>query len=67
MRHSQNLSEYDGKTYAFTVSEDSNNPTGGDIYDGKSYTAIHPVKYMDLEGNVLDWTATILISPPTSA
>ena len=63
MRHSQNLSEYDGKTYAFTVSEDSNNPTGGDIYDGKSYTAIHPVKYMDLEGNVLDWTEDCASNP----
>jgi len=56
MRRSQNLSEYNGKTYAFTVSESSNTPTGGDIYDGKSYTAIYPIAYMDLDGNIHQFT-----------
>ena len=51
LRHSQNLSEYDGRTYAFTVGETSNTPSGGNIYDGRSYTAIYPVRYMDLLGN----------------
>lgn len=56
MRHSLNLSEHSGKAYAFTVSETSNTPTGGDIYDGGSYTAIYPVAYLDLEGNRHEWT-----------
>lgn len=63
MKHSRNLSEYDGKAYAYTVGEDSNTPTGGDIYDGKSYTAIHPIKYMDLDGNVLNWTEDCMSNP----
>ena len=63
MRHSQNLSEHDGKAYAFTVGETSTTPTGGDIYDGKSYTAIYPVQYMDLAGNVYDWTAECASNP----
>ena len=63
MRHFRNLSEHNGKTYAFTVSEDSNTPTGGDIYGGNSYTAIYPVKYMDLNGNVLNWTEDCASDP----
>lgn len=52
LRMSRNLSEYAGKAYAYTVSEGSTTPTGGDIYDGNSYTAVRPVAYMDLDGNV---------------
>lgn len=63
MRHSQNLSEYNGKTYAFTVSETSNTPTGGDVYDGKSYTAIYPIAYMDLDGNLHDFTSAEASNP----
>lgn len=63
MKHSRNLSEYDGKAYAYTVSEDSNAPTGGDIYTDRSYTAIHPVKYMDLDGNILNWTDECMSDP----
>jgi len=50
VKRSQNLSEYDGREYAFNVDEDRN-PTGGSIYDGNSYTAIWPVAYLDLDGN----------------
>ena len=56
LRRSRSLSEYDGGSYAFTVSETDNNPTGGDIYAGNSYTAVRPVYYMDLEGNVHPFT-----------
>ena len=56
LRRSRSLSEYDGGTYAYTVSETDNNATGGDIYDGNSYTAIRPVAYMDLDGNVRPFT-----------
>ncbi len=56
LRRSRNLSEYDGKAYAYTVSETSNNPTGGDIYAGNSYTAVRPVSYMDLDGNIHPYT-----------
>ena len=66
MRHSQNLSEYDGKTYAFTVSGSSNSPTGGNIYDGNSYSAIYPVAYLDLEGNTHEWTDECASNPELS-
>lgn len=56
LRMSRNLSEYAGKAYAYTVSEGSTIPTGGDIYDGNSYTAVRPVAYMDLDGNVKPFT-----------
>lgn len=48
----RNLSSFNGKDYAFTVTETSNAATGGNIYDGNSYTAVWPVAYMDLDGNV---------------
>ena len=63
LRRSRNLSQYNGAEYAFTVSETDNNPTGGNIYDGKSYTAIYPVSYMDLEGNVHPFTAAQAADP----
>jgi hypothetical protein len=66
MRHSRNLSEYNGSTYAFTVSESSNTPTGGDIYDGNSYTAVYPVAYMDLDGNVHPFTSENVSDPEFS-
>lgn len=56
LRRNRNLSVYDGNDYAYTVSQNDNNPTGGDIYAGKSYTAIRPVSYMDLDGNVFPFT-----------
>ena len=57
LKHSRNLSEYNGKEYAFNVSESSNTAVGGSIYDGNSYTAIWPVAYMDLDGNIHEFTA----------
>ncbi len=56
LRRTRNLSEYNGKAYAFTVSETSNTPTGGDIFAGNSYTAVRPVSYMDLDGNIHPFT-----------
>lgn len=50
VKRSLNLSELDGREYAFNVDE-NRNPTGGSIYDGNSYTAIWPTAYIDLEGN----------------
>src|SRR5699024_936875 len=46
LKRSQNLSLYDGREYAFNGGESDNNPTGGSIYDGNSYTAVWPVAYM---------------------
>ena len=63
LRRSRNLSQYNGAEYAFTVSETDNNPTGGNICDGKSYTAIYPVSYMDLDGNVHPFTAAQAADP----
>ena len=40
---------------AFTVDQ-AGNRTGGNIYDGNSYTAIYPDAYMDLDGVVHPWT-----------
>ena len=48
---------------AFTVGADSNTPTGGNIYDGNSYTAIYPEAYMDLDGTVHPWTAESAQAP----
>ncbi len=56
LRRSRSLSEYEGKSYAFTVSETGKTPTGGDIYAGNSYTAVYPVSYMDLDGNIHSFT-----------
>ena len=56
LRRSRNLSMYNGAQYAYTVSEADKTPTGGDIYNGNSYTAIRPVSYMDLDGNVYPFT-----------
>ena len=63
LRRSRNLSEYNGQTYAYTCSEHSTEPTGGDIYDGNSYTAIRPVSYMDLDGNVHPFTDAEAANP----
>lgn len=63
VKRSQNLSEYNGSQYAFNVSGDSNSPTGGSIYDGNSYTAIWPVAYVDIDGNVHPFTAAEAANP----
>ena len=47
LRNSQNLS-----THAFTVTGNSLSPTGEDIYDGNSYTAVCPVAYIPLGEHV---------------
>ena len=51
LRNSQNIS-----SHAFTVSGNSLAPTGGNIYDGNSYTAVYPVAYIDLDGVRHEWT-----------
>ena len=56
LRRSRNISRYDGKDYAFTVDQNGKTPTGGDISDGNSYTAVYPVAYMDLDGTVHPFT-----------
>lgn len=56
LRRSRNLSMYNGETYAYTVNEADKNPAGGNIYEGNSYTAIRPVSYMDLDGNIHPFT-----------
>ena len=56
LRRSRNISQYQGADYAYTVNESDNKATGGNIYDGNSYTAIRPVSYMDLDGNVHPFT-----------
>lgn len=51
----QNLSLYNGSEYAYNVDE-NNNPTGGSIYNGNSYTAIRPLSYMTLDGEIRPFT-----------
>lgn len=58
LRNSQNLSDR-----AFTVSADSFEPTGGNIYDGNSYTAVYPVAWLDLDGVRHEWTAESAADP----
>ena len=63
LRRSRNLSLYNGKDYAFTVTETGKTPTGGDIYAGNSYTAIYPVSYMDLDGKIHPFTEVEAADP----
>ena len=51
---------------AFTVNAGSDAPTGGDIYDGKSYTAVYPVAYIGLDGVQHPWTAESARDPELS-
>lgn len=66
LRRSRNLSEYAGKPYAFTVNAGSDAPTGGDIYDGNSHTAIWPVSYTGLDGISHPFTAGEAADPDFS-
>ena len=52
----RNLSRYQGKEYAYNVNADGVESIGGSIYDSNNYTAIRPVKYMDENGDVHDFT-----------
>ena len=52
----RNLSRYQGKEYAYNVNADGIESIGGSIYGSKNYTAIRPVKYMDENGVVHDFT-----------
>ena len=61
LRNSQNLSDR-----AFTVGAASNAPTGGDIYDGESYTAVYPVAYIGLDGVEHPWTEASAEDPELS-
>ena len=63
LRRSRNLSQYNGEDYAFTISETDNSRTDGNIYDGNSYTAVYPVAYMDLDGQVHSFTETEAADP----
>lgn len=56
LKLSRNLSSYNGSDYAYTVTEAGITPTGGNIYDGNSYTAVRPVKYMDVTGQIREFT-----------
>lgn len=56
LKMSRNLSMYNGEEYAYNVSEDNTDPTGGSIYEGDSYTAVRPVAYMDLDGDIHEFT-----------
>lgn len=51
---------------AFKVGAGSNEPTGGDIYEGNSYTAVYPSAYLDLDGNVHPWTEESARDPELS-
>lgn len=52
----RNLSRYQGKEYAYNVNADGVESIGRSIYDSNNYTAIRPVKYMDENGDVHDFT-----------
>lgn len=52
----RNLSRYQGKEYAYNVNADGVESIGGSVYDSNNYTAIRPVKYIDENGDVHDFT-----------
>lgn len=56
LKRSMNISEYNGKEYAYAVGSDSVNPVGGSIYNSSHYAAIRPVSYMTLDGQVHPFT-----------
>lgn len=66
LRRSRNLSQYNGQEYAYNVSQDSNTPTGGSIYDGNSYAAMRPVQYMTLDGQLHPFTDAQAADPEFS-
>lgn len=67
VKMSRNLSEYNGKAYAFNISDDGKKtPLGGDIYDGNSYTGIYPLEYIDLDGQRHPFTAEQIADPAFS-
>lgn len=66
LTRSRNISRYQGRDYAFTVTDSGKVPTGGDIYADKSYTAVWPVAYMDLDGAVHPFTAAEAENPEFS-
>lgn len=66
LTRSRNLSVYNGSDYAFTVSAEGKAPTGGDIHDGDSYTAVWPVAYMDLDGTLHPFTEAEAADPAFS-
>ncbi len=63
LKMSRNLSEYQGKEYAFKVNEVGTDRIEGSIYEGNSYTAIWPVQYMDTEGNIHPFTEAEAADP----
>lgn len=67
LRMSRNISEYQGRDYAYTVSETDNIATGGNISDGNSFTAVRPVAYMDLDGTVRPFTDAEAADPEFSS
>ncbi len=66
LTRSRNLSVYNGSDYAFTVSAEGKAPTGGNIHDGDSYTAVRPVAYMDLDGTLRPFTEAEAADPAFS-
>ena len=58
LRYARNLSDR-----AYTVAAGSVVPTGGNIYDGNSYTATAPVAWLDLDGNRHPWTEAEASNP----
>lgn len=62
----RNLSRYRGGEYAYNVNADGIESIGGSIYGQKSYTAIRPVKYMDENGEVHDFTDAEAANPEFS-
>lgn len=66
LKMSRNLSMYNGKEYAYNVSDEGNSESGGSIYEGNSFTAIRPVAYMDLDGNIHEFTEANARNPEFS-
>lgn len=66
LTRTRNISDYCGKAYAFTVGEGDRKPTGGNIYEDESFTAVWPVAYMDLDGITHPFTEAEAANPEFS-
>ena len=63
LTRSRNISTLNGHEYAYNVTAEGREPVGGSIYGAGTYTAIRPVAYMDLDGNLHDFTDTEAADP----
>lgn len=63
LHRQRNTSTYNGREYAFNIERGGSESVGGSIYDGGNYTAVYPVCYRDLNGDVHPFTEAEASNP----